>query len=459
MTSELAGRRILVVEDEVMVSWMLEDMLGQLGCAIVGPAARVDQALAIIDAENVDAAVLDVNLNGAKSYPVADALTARGVPFVFSTGYGKKGLGADYVRFPLLQKPFKRSTLHAALGTLLLDGGREPPERRTAPAAWDANRLRIATDAAGVALWSWNVESDVVSMDERAHGLWGLPIGPVTFEDLSARIHPEDLDRVRATFASTRDIIGVYEVDFRILDGKEVRWISARGRGDEQGIVGPLMFGVFLDVNERRKAEGAREMVAGEMVHRVKNLFSIATALTVISERSTSTSEEMSRDLRLRLTALNRAHDLVHPIPQGSKRASHLGELLAILLAPYAGESLADNRVRVAMPAMLVGESAATTMALVVHELATNSIKYGALSTNTGTLDVSCEVDGSDVVITWTERGGPKMAPPNGKAGYGSRLILNAVVGQLGGAIAFEWQPEGLVVILRTSRARMAREV
>jgi PAS domain-containing protein len=91
---------------------------------------------------------------------------------------------------------------------------------------WDANRLRIATDAAGVALWSWNVDTDEIAMDERAHGLWGVAGGAVTFEDLSARIHPEDLDRVRAAFAATREILGAYEVDFRILHGGEVRWVS-----------------------------------------------------------------------------------------------------------------------------------------------------------------------------------------------------------------------------------------
>lgn len=170
MTDRLSGRRILVVEDEVLVSFMLEDMLGQLGCEVVGPAARVDQALAIIDAEEIDAAVLDVNLNGEKSYPVADALAARGVPFVFSTGYGPKGIGEAYLRHPMLQKPFKSGTLGDALGTLLSAGDREASQsagdreasQKAPPAVWDANRLRIATDAAGVALWSWNVDTDAI---------------------------------------------------------------------------------------------------------------------------------------------------------------------------------------------------------------------------------------------------------------------------------------------------------
>jgi CheY-like chemotaxis protein len=119
MDSPLSGRRILVVEDEMMVAGLLADMLTDLGCAVVGPAARVDQALAMIDAEAIDVALLDLNLNGHLSYPVADALVARGVPFVFSTGYGKGRLLADYQTFPVLQKPFHESELFDALAKLL----------------------------------------------------------------------------------------------------------------------------------------------------------------------------------------------------------------------------------------------------------------------------------------------------------------------------------------------------
>ncbi len=101
---------------------------------------------------------------------------------------------------------------------------------------WDSERLRVATDAAGIALWSWNVDTDEIALDERAHGLWGVPQNsPVTFEDLSARIHPADLERVRTAFTATRATVGLYEIDFRVLHGDEVRWISARGQGADDG--------------------------------------------------------------------------------------------------------------------------------------------------------------------------------------------------------------------------------
>jgi CheY-like chemotaxis protein len=111
----LAGRRVLVVEDEAMVAWMLQDMLAGLGCVAVGPAVRVGEAMGMIDAEAFDAAVLDVNLSGQMSYPVADKLVMRGVPFVFSTGYSRDRLLECYRAFPMLQKPYDRSDLRVAL--------------------------------------------------------------------------------------------------------------------------------------------------------------------------------------------------------------------------------------------------------------------------------------------------------------------------------------------------------
>jgi DNA-binding NtrC family response regulator len=119
MNAPLPGRRVLVVEDEMIVAWLLQDMLADFGCAVVGPAASINEALVMIDAEAFDVAVLDVNLNGKMSYPIADALISRGVPFLFSTGYDKDRLLEAYRIFPVLQKPFHRSELGNTLAQLL----------------------------------------------------------------------------------------------------------------------------------------------------------------------------------------------------------------------------------------------------------------------------------------------------------------------------------------------------
>jgi CheY-like chemotaxis protein len=119
VNDRFSGRRVLLVEDEPIVAWLLKDMLVDLGCSVVGPGADVNQALAMIEAESIDVAVLDVNLRGQMSYPIADVLVARGVPFVFSTGYDKDRLLDGYRTIPTLQKPFHRSDLGDTLAKLL----------------------------------------------------------------------------------------------------------------------------------------------------------------------------------------------------------------------------------------------------------------------------------------------------------------------------------------------------
>src|SRR2546423_8801856 len=278
---------------------------------------------------------------------------------------------------------------------------------------WNEKHLRAATHAAGVALWSWNVDTDAITLDERAYELWGIPKDQrkVTFEILSQNIHPADVERVRSAFAATRAVIGSYEIDFRILSGSDIRWISARGQGDDADIADHIMFGIFLDVTQRKQAEEANELLAGEMSHRVKNLLTIATALTQITSRSAATKEDMAHELTRRLIALERAQDLIRPIPGRKSEAALLGDLVSVLLAPY-DEKGASVRIRVSVPKMNVGEQSSTTLALVFHELATNSAKYGSLSVASGTLDVSCNADEDDVVVMWTERGGPPVVAP-----------------------------------------------
>ena len=118
MDKLLSGRRILVVEDEMLILLNVEDMLADLGCESVIAAATVEQALASIEAQAFDAAILDVNLDGRKSYEVADALAMRGVPFVFSTGYGSR-LNDGYLDRPVLGKPYRTAELVEVLTRLL----------------------------------------------------------------------------------------------------------------------------------------------------------------------------------------------------------------------------------------------------------------------------------------------------------------------------------------------------
>jgi two-component sensor histidine kinase len=130
--------------------------------------------------------------------------------------------------------------------------------------------------------------------------------------------------------------------------------------------------------------------------------------------------------------------------------------LIAVLLAPYDDMGAFSGRVRVSVPRMGVGESTANILALVLHELATNSLKYGALSAATGTLDVSCSEAEDEIVMVWTERGGPPVAPPDGREGYGSKMVSRVLANQLSGTIDRDWSPEGAIITLRMNKERLA---
>jgi CheY-like chemotaxis protein len=116
---ELSNRKVLVVEDEMMIAMLIEDMLDEFGCKLVGPATNVPRALDLISKEQVEVAVLDLNLNGQDTYAIADALQRKNVPFIFATGYGSTGLRKEYGNRPVLQKPFQQKDLEIALAQAL----------------------------------------------------------------------------------------------------------------------------------------------------------------------------------------------------------------------------------------------------------------------------------------------------------------------------------------------------
>ena len=297
---------------------------------------------------------------------------------------------------------------------------------------WNAERLRIAADAAGVALWSWNVETGELSMDGHGYTMWGMQrIDPLTFEALSSQIIDDDHGNMRRLIEATRTEPGRYAIEFRIMRGSETRYITARGLGLDEGIIGQVMFGVFLDVTASRLAEEARATLVAEMSHRVKNVFAVASAMVAIAARSTKTPTDMAVDLRQRLDTLWRAHELIRPDPENVRcEDALLADLFTVSLAPFDNSGTVGDRIRVSLPKVSVGRTSATALSLIAHELATNSVKYGSLSRAGGTLDVSGADDGESLTMVWTERGGPPVTARR-PAGFGTMLISRSAIGQL----------------------------
>jgi CheY-like chemotaxis protein len=115
----LAGTRVLIVEDEMLVSMLVEDILADLGCATIGPVSKIDQAVEVARRESFDIAFLDVNLAGQRVFPVADILAERGIPFIFVSGYGDQALEPPHHERPVVKKPFAPDALGAALAACL----------------------------------------------------------------------------------------------------------------------------------------------------------------------------------------------------------------------------------------------------------------------------------------------------------------------------------------------------
>jgi two-component sensor histidine kinase len=198
------------------------------------------------------------------------------------------------------------------------------------------------------------------------------------------------------------------------------------------------------------------------MNHRVKNLFALASGLVSLSGRSrgAQTTEEIFGALQKRLAALARAHELTLPdLTKGDAKAAApttLGALLQAIFTPFmGGEDDNDSRVVITGPEVPIGGSAITSIALLLHEFATNAVKYGGLSSPTGGVHVNWTVAADEVVLIWSERGGASLDAEPQSNGFGDKLA-QGMTAQLGAEMSREWLPEGLTIRLTVPLQRLA---
>lgn len=180
-----------------------------------------------------------------------------------------------------------------------------------------------------------------------------------------------------------------------------------------------------------------------------------------MSARSATTPKELAQTVQGRLGALASAHQLIRPrhsTAEAPRRESTLGELIRKALSPYAHPAGTSDSARTEIegPEILVGAEAATNVALVVHELATNAAKYGALSVPGGRVRISWAVAEGRLALSWKEEGGPVITAPPEREGFGSILARKSVSGGLRGDLTFHWNPDGLVVLLSAETERLA---
>lgn len=287
----------------------------------------------------------------------------------------------------------------------------------------------------------------------------GLPPEAVheTHEDWVRRIHPEDRDRVVSHFLETvRGSSTDYEVEYRIIrpsDGK-TRWILAKAEIERGESGEPLLLrGAHIDVTARKQAEEHSELIARELGHRIANIFAVVNSIVSLAARTDPQSRQFATKLEERFAALHRAHSFVGRPKSGARDG--ILKLLSDLLAPY--QDATGQRVRIAGEDVSIGPQMATSLALVVHELATNAVKYGALSVATGTISVTVDCDEQGVRIFWEEAGGPVIAARPDRSGFGSTMIDRAAKSMGGCLIQYNWKPGGLAVTLSMQRTGLDR--
>ena len=215
------------------------------------------------------------------------------------------------------------------------------------------------------------------------------------------------------------------------------------------------------DITERRRAQEQQNLLLREMSHRVKNLFTVASGLVTLSARSARTPAEMAEAVRERLGALARAHGLTRPgLMNGGEKPGQdttLHALVQTIFAPYVDpERVKDHGFFIITgPCLPIGGNAVTSIALVVHELATNAAKYGALSSPGGYIHIDWSVKKDELLLTWKEHGGPSLDGPAEHEGFGSSLVRRIVTGQFGGQLSYDWKPKGLIIRLSVPVERL----
>jgi two-component sensor histidine kinase len=325
-------------------------------------------------------------------------------------------------------------------------------------------RLRQALNASGmVGTFAWHVQSDTFYSDARFAEMFS--VDPVKgdegapLSDYLAGIHPEDVQRIADAINRAVVTREKYVQEYRLVqkDGN-IRWVEARGECLYGADGNPDRFvGVVVDVTGQKNAQERQRLLAREADHRVKNIFANVHSMINLSARSAKSPNDMAQALRGRLDALLRAKDLVRPGIMGTEHESEqttMDALVRTVLQPY--ENGSPDRIVLNGPDVPVGAKAVTGLALVLHESATNAVKYGALSRPDGSIHVTWDASGNALRLDWDEIGGPEINLRPQARGFGSILAERSVTGELGGRIEHDWRRNGLRLKLSIPLERLA---
>jgi PAS domain S-box-containing protein len=306
-------------------------------------------------------------------------------------------------------------------------------------------RLRLAQLRTGVGIWDWNLLTGKVTWTPELEALFGLEPGTVKrYADFRDRVHPQDLAAVEARREAALQRRETYTVEYRIIrpDG-QVRWILAVGGALYDELTGePIrILGNNADITDRKRAEERQQVLVAELDHRVKNVLATVSAVVSHTREGSRSVTNFAAALEGRIRSMANTHQLL-----SSRRwqGIPLTKLVRGELAPYATR---DN-IQFSGPEIILRPEAGQAMANVLHELATNAAKYGALSIGTGRVSIRWHrrANGqprSPLVLEWQEIDGPTVVAPS-RSGYGTRTVRDLIPYEFGGSVDLLLDPEGV---------------
>ena len=313
-----------------------------------------------------------------------------------------------------------------------------------------SEQLRSLALAAGqMGSWDWDSASTTCTLDEGQHRILGIEPGEINLAASAIRrfIHPDDLPRLETALAAIPASHGTIQAEFRIMrPSGEIRWCIgvAAAHRDENGKL--TRTGVTVDITDRKRAEEHQVLLAREVDHRARNVLAVAQAIVRLTQADTI--DAYAAAIEGRVGALARAHTL---LSRSRWEGADLATIALEELAPYRIPGA--ERATATGPTTILGPAAAQSLALVLHELATNAVKYGALSVPQGHVALTWELTPTELTLRWQESGGPSPSRPTHR-GYGTRVINGSIEGQLGGRSTLFWDQPGLhcvIVLPRTS--------
>jgi PAS domain S-box-containing protein len=315
-------------------------------------------------------------------------------------------------------------------------------ERRMLDLMANESRIRFVLEAANMGIWTLDLEQERLIASPQCKAHFGRQTqAPFSYQELKASIIEEDRERWSQVVDDAIKDHTSFDIEYRIKTPQgELRWVAMRGQVARDVTDTPsIMSGVSQEITQRKEAEEHRKLLARELNHRVKNMLATAQSVFVQSLRSAGTLEEAQEIAVGRIHSLAMAQDL---LTQEGWSSATMRDVVERSIAPFEGADF-----RIAGPRILLGAKAVSTLSLTLHELATNSIKYGALSKETGSVTITWEVEPGDAAMlrfNWSEMGGPPVMAPI-RRGFGSRVVENIVRAEFQGKAKIDFRRDGIL--------------